>query len=229
MRLLAPLKNLRVWQSPSVIVLVLANLIPLGGVWFFGWQVFPLMFLFWIENVMVGVINVFKIIMAGGRAVSPVVKFFLVPFFCFHYGLFTLVHGAFVFVLFGKDFGGGKGFFPVPGDWRDLVLQTQLGWAVLALGLSHGFSFIWNYVGRGEYRTASVALVMLQPYGRIIVLHLAILGGGFLVVSMGTPAAGLVLLVVLKIGLDLLAHVNQHAREANKVGATSAPTKQSNR
>jgi hypothetical protein len=51
---------------------------------------------------------------------------------------------------------------------------------------------------------------MMQPYGRVVVLHLAILGGGFLVMLMGMPVAGLVLLIVLKIGLDVLAHAKQH-------------------
>ena len=51
----------------------------------------------------------------------------------------------------------------------------------------------------------------MQPYGRVVVLHLAILGGGFLVMVMGMPVVGLALLIALKIGLDVLAHAKQHA------------------
>jgi hypothetical protein len=97
MSLIEPLKNANVWKSPSVIVLVLANLIPLGGVLFFGWQVFPIMFLFWLENVVVGAFNVVKMILARGPGSHVGVKLFLVPFFTVHYGIFTLVHGVFVF------------------------------------------------------------------------------------------------------------------------------------
>ena len=43
------------WQRPSVIALVLANLVPVFGVFYFHWEVFPLMFLFWSENVIIGV------------------------------------------------------------------------------------------------------------------------------------------------------------------------------
>ena len=106
--IIAPLKNLAVWQSPSVIVLVLANLIPLGGVVFFGWQVFPIMFLFWLENVVVGAFNVLELIMAGGSGSPAAVKIFLVPFFTLHYGIFTLVHGVFVFTMFGADWRGAQ-------------------------------------------------------------------------------------------------------------------------
>jgi hypothetical protein len=45
----------------------------------------------------------------------------------------------------------------------------------------------------------------------VVVLHLAILGGGFLVMLMGMPVVGLTLLIALKIGLDVLAHAKQHA------------------
>ena len=71
MSLIEPLKNLHVWKSPSVIMLVLANLIPLGGVLFFGWQVFPIMFLFWFENVVVGVFHALKMLLAGGGPRRP--------------------------------------------------------------------------------------------------------------------------------------------------------------
>ena len=210
MSLIEPLKNAGVWKSPSVIVLALANLIPLGGVLFFGWQVFPIMFLFWFENVVVGGFNVLKMILARGAGSQAGVKLFLVPFFIVHYGIFTAVHGAFVFVLFGADFRGSKDALPDFYLVRDLVTQQHLGWAVLGLMVSRGFSFVTNYVLNGAYRTAIAPVLMIQPYGRVIVLHVAILGGGFLVMLMGAPAAGLALLVLLKIGLDVLAHAKQH-------------------
>jgi len=215
MNLIAPLKNASVWKSPSVIVLVLANLIPLGGVLFFGWQVFPIMFLFWLENVVVGGFNILKMLLARGSG-SPVgVKLFLVPFFTVHYGIFTLVHGAFVFAMFGTDWRAGAGPFPSITTVSDLVTQQHLGGAMLGLVASHGFSFLRNYVGNGAYRSTAVATLMIQPYGRVVVLHLAILGGGFLIMLMGMPAAGLALLIILKIGLDVLAHAKQHALGAN--------------
>jgi len=214
MNLIEPLKNPGVWKSPSVIALVLANLIPLGGVLFFGWQVFPIMFLFWLENVVVGAFNVVKMLLARGAGSHVGVKLFLVPFFTVHYGIFTFVHGVFVFAMFGADWrGGGFGSGPFPSFDRvqDLVTQQHLGWAVVGLVVSHGFSFATNYLLNGVYRTASAPVIMMQPYGRIVVLHLAILGGGFLVVFMGMPAVGLALLIALKICLDVLAHAKQHA------------------
>lgn len=92
-----------------------------------------------------------------------------------------------------------------PVSW--LVVMT----AALVLLVSHGFSFLFNYFGAGEYRTAQLNAPMGRPYGRVVVLHLAILGGGFLVLTLGSPLVPLALLVLLKTGLDLRAHVREHA------------------
>ena len=222
MKLIDPLKNPGVWRTPSVLVLLLANLVPLAGVVFFGWSVLPVMFLFWLENVVVGIFNVLKLICVGGCGAQRVIKFFLVPFFCFHYGIFTLVHGVSVFALFGAGQFTSQNAFPDFQQLRDFVANQHLGWAMLALVLSHGFSFVWNFILRGEYLATNVAVLMAQPYGRVVVLHVAIIGSGFLIVAMGAPTAGLTLLVMLKIVLDVLAHSKEHA--LNKVKTPAQET-----
>lgn len=219
MKLIDPLKNPGVWRTPSVLVLLLANLVPLAGVVFFGWSVFPVMLLFWLENVVVGIFNVLKLICVGGRGAQHVIKFFLVPFFCFHYGIFTLVHGVFVFALFGAGQFTSQNVFPDFQQLRDFVANQHLGWAVLALVVSHGFSFVWNFILRGEYLATNVAVLMAQPYGRVVVLHVAIIGSGFLIIAMGAPAAGLALLVALKIAVDVLAHAKEHSLNKAKTPA----------
>src|SRR6266567_8023040 len=76
---------------------------------------------------------------------------------------------------------------------------------------SHAVSFAFNYIGGGEYRTAALASLMSRPYGRVMVLHVVIMEGGFLVQGLGAPLAAIALLVVLKTGLDLVGHVREHA------------------
>lgn len=45
----------------SLASLVAANLIPLVGVFFFGWEVGPILLLYWSENLVVGGYNVLKV------------------------------------------------------------------------------------------------------------------------------------------------------------------------
>ena len=47
----------------------------------------------------------------------------------------------------------------------------------------------------------------MQPYQRVVVLHVTVLAGGFVVLLLGQPTLALVLLVLLKTGADLRAHV----------------------
>ena len=201
-------------MTPSVVVLVGANLFPLCGVLFQGWRVFPLVLLFWMENVIVGVFFILRLVAARlpemQRGTGLIAKLFLVPFFAFHYGLFTMVHGVFVFALFGREMGDPGAFLPAV----DAIGKYHLLPAVLALALSHGFSYAWNYLGKGEFRRAAMPHLMLGPYGRVVVLHLAIMGGGFLVMALKSPLAGLVLLLVLKICLDVAAHSREHRKAA---------------
>ena len=49
-------------QKPSAIVLVLANVLPLAGVFFWGWSVSNVVALYWLENVILGFMNVLKMI-----------------------------------------------------------------------------------------------------------------------------------------------------------------------
>lgn len=207
--------------SPSALALVAANLVPLAGVLFLGWSVFATLLLFWLENVIVGGFNVLR--MAWARPHNPALwagKLFLIPFFIIHYGMFVTVHGIFVLAFFGGVGAGAlSGGFPGPATFLHAVQGAGITLAALALVASHGFSFLFNYLGAGEYRTVPLEALMRGPYGRVVVLHLVILGGGFLVMTLGSPLVPLALLVVLKTGLDLVAHTREH-----KGAAASAET-----
>ena len=191
-------------MTPSQVTLVLANAVPLVGVLLLGWTVFPLLLLYWLENVVVGAFNVLKMLLA--KPAEPVYwagKLFLIPFFIVHFGGFTFVHGVLVVAFFGP-----KGIQPfdlltaVPAAIR----ANQLGWGVLSLIASHGFSFYWNYVKNGEYQRASLQALMGQPYSRVIVLHLTVLFGGWIIMLLGSPVRALLVLVALKTAADWRGH-----------------------
>lgn len=195
---------------PSALGLILANCWPIYGVLVLEWKVFPVIFLFWLENLVIGVLNVLRMLIAAPRNQAYwVAKAFLIPFFCIHFGLFAFVHGVLVMGFFGGMFRTGA---PFPGTdiIAGFIRQYQLGWPIIALAASHSISFILNYVGEGEYLRANPLFLMQQPYGRVVVLHVTILAGGFLITLLNAPIAGLLLLVVLKTGLDLRAHLREH-------------------
>ena len=180
---------------PSAIGLVVANLVPLVGVLFFGWSLFGVMWLYWAENGVIGAFALLRILTAGEGHGQ---KLGMAPFFVVHYGLFWTVHGAFVVSTFGDDVGlwANHGGLQVEG--------------IVALALSHGASFVLNYLARGEWRTAAPGAEMFKPYGRVVLLHVVILAGGFLAEATGSGVVALALLVGLKTALDLGVHLVGH-------------------
>jgi len=205
-------ENPRRWDI-STAALVVANATPLFGVLFLHWQVFPLLLLYWLENVVVGIFNVLR--MATADPADPgswIGKLFMIPFFCVHYGMFCYVHGIFVFALFGRSQFGEP--FQVLHNVLPAIQKTGLGFAALSLASSHAISFVVNYIHGGEYRRASLSLLMAQPYTRVMILHFTILIGGFAMMALGSPLYGLLLLVAIKTGVDVTAH----RRERQKLG-----------
>ncbi|GGC53642.1 hypothetical protein GCM10007209_14220 [Haloferax sulfurifontis] len=207
---------------------MVANLVPLVGVVWFDWSLKALLVAYWLESGVVGLLNVPKILAASGRgdggsSINATVNgrqvdlsppddprdgFHLYPsnvpiagFFAMHYGIFWVVHGVFVWSFDAFAVGGVGG--------------VPLGAVFLAAGatvLSHGGSFAVNFVGREEYRSVSPGKQMSEPYRRVIVLHLTIVLGAFLVAASGAPAAALVVMVVVKTALDAGAHLREHVR-----------------
>ena len=55
---------------------------------------------------------------------------------------------------------------------------------------------------------------MGQPYKRIIVMHITIILGGFMVAALDSTLPALLLLVVLKLAVDLHSHLKEHGEVA---------------
>lgn len=237
----------------AVVALVVANLIPLIGVLFFGWSVWNILVIYWLENGIVGLINVLKMAVATGDEVTPGVTFMvngrpatsatkmgLIPFFIVHYGIFWFVHGIFIFLLpqflgsnptcAGPSFpGGAPPPFPLPADltnactgaFGDIVWSNVLI-AGVALFISHGASFLFNYVGRAEYLATTPMRQMGAPYGRVMILHVTIIFGAFAVAALGAPIGALLILVALKTIFDLTLHLRERHQADARIPADTA-------
>ncbi len=180
----------------AVALLVITNLIPLAGVLWLGWNLMLILALYWIENGIVGVINVLKILMAqgtaqpsmrvsiNGRPATDLSRTGMAGFFCLHYGIFWVVHGIFVFTFIPLMTGMGGSRRRLRQSVRALPRTCRmLAFGTLGLAVSHGVSFWTNYVGGREYLALSPAAVMIQPYGRLVILHVTIIIGAFVSIA----------------------------------------------
>lgn len=203
-------------RTPAEITLIATNLLPLAGVLLWGWKAFDILFLYWAENVVIGIFNVLKMIFLIKRR-KIWLAFPIVPFFVFHYSGFVAVHGVFVVLLFGLALTKNAAGQPpnIEDVLHGIVTDPFFGLAAAALVFSHGVSFFVNYLGRDEIARTSLPDLMVAPYGRIVVMHLTILIGGFVAMAAGQPLWALVLLTVMKTAGDLRAHRRSHANIQN--------------
>jgi len=215
-----------------LIALVAANLIPFWGVVFWGWDAFNMVLLYWSENIAVGFYNILKMAFAKvNKPVEHLGKLFMIPFFTVHYGGFCAVHGFFVLMLFGKGDGGSLQGNSWPCFFVFLqmllnvlkhiysIMPQAMLYAMGALFVSHGVSFVYNYLIKGEYAKARPDKLMGSPYARIVIMHLAVLFGAFLTTALGSPVGILIILVGLKTSLDVIFHLRQHKKHQAKTAS----------
>ena len=192
----------------SMLVLVAANLIPLFFVLLGEWTLQEVMVLFWAESAIIGFYTLLKMaVVAKWWAPFPGL------FFLGHFGGFMSLHFLFIYMLFVR---GINAHTPDPGALEALGNLFMPLWpALLGLFLSHGVSFALNFIGQREYEGTKVQDLMKAPYGRIVVMQLTIIFGGWVVMLLKNTMPALVLLVVFKIVADLRAHYGEHAATEN--------------
>jgi hypothetical protein len=189
--------------SPSTLALITANLVPIAGAAFYGWNLGDVMVLYWAESAVVGFFNVCKIVVIG-RWLALLAG----PFFLGHFGGFMAIHFLFIYGLFIQGLQDTSG-----GDLGEVVqLFISLWPALAALFVSHAFSFHQNFMGRREYRGRTVQNQMSEPYSRIIFMHLVLIFGGGLTLVLGEPTPVLLIVIALKIWLDIRAHLKQRSK-----------------
>ena len=209
-----------------LISLLVANTVPLWGVFFLGWDAFLIVLLYWAENLIIGFYTILKIAFVKvPRLNEHLAKLFVIPFFIIHYGGFVGVHGLFILFLFGKSRNPP---LPVGNTWPCFLVFVQLllgvirqMWLIVPDGMllplaiflaSHGVSFVHNFLIKGEYALTDPGKLMGQPYSRIVIMHIAILAGAFLAAAFKSPLPILMVLIVLKTVLDVKLHLREHRK-----------------
>ncbi|HLD36766.1 MAG TPA: DUF6498-containing protein [Planctomycetota bacterium] len=167
-----PLSN-KIRSFPAII-LIAANIFPLFAVLFMGWDVFMLLLLYLAETAVIGIYGVLKLLI-----VAKFWSIFIVPIFIFAYGMIMMIP----FVIIGGLYDSqhrAAGHNPA-----DMIPDLLKG--VIAYAVSHGISFVWNYLGKKEYQGMTIEKQMQDSFQRIILLFIATLAGIFLYIMKEIP------------------------------------------
>ena len=214
--------NFRSYLTP--LILIAANSIPLIGLIIWDWDTFMILILYCSETFIIGIYNFLEILLA--QKTHWGFNIFMSLFFLIHFNTFVLVQTVFVVVFSSMNISElnnsvpdeADGLIEITEQSEALLNNPYLIESIAALIISHGFSFLFHYLGGKEFQRAEAGKLMLEPYGRIIVQQLTVIFVGFaILIFASTAKALLVLLVVLKIIMDLRAHIKQHRKFNSKL------------
>lgn len=215
-------------MTPSVnlskISLIVANLIPLVGVLIWSYDLKSIMFIYWMESLVIVLFNYFKIKkakggisseqMLNGNVSSVMLARYLVDhsnpksistLFILKYGFLFICYGLFIINVFG-----------MPEISGNVILIN-----IAILFLSHFISYKVNFIGKEEFLKVSPSYLVSQPQGRLLVMHVTIIAMGFFLVELGQPIYALVIMIILKIIVDLISHSYEHKKIESMVKINS--------
>jgi Family of unknown function (DUF6498) len=185
--------------SANFLLILIVNLIPVYGVLYWDWQGFDLLFLYWLENWIVGFFMILRLVIHRYQGVGDVIGTILtMPFTAFHYSAFCIGHGIFILVLFKKIDGD-----PLVGMWSlviSLVQTPEIMFALAGLLLTHFIRWIKTIIKAPFYPGPVIG----SAYGRILLTHLTIFACAFGLFWLGSSEFGLLFLVLVKLAIDLI-------------------------
>lgn len=175
-------------------IIILANLLPVYGVWFMGWSAVEVFIVYAMETLILGILTVFKLLIAtlargtdtwyNKGVQSTVSGLFFIVFFIMHYGIFTLVQTSIFAGVSGITPSGKSPEYFFFHFWE--FINQDIGIMLLIFMLSYLLRDLLPFLIRKEYLHAPMLMLMFQPYGRIIIQQFTvILGSMFLTFKLG--------------------------------------------
>jgi hypothetical protein len=185
--------------------------------------------LYWLENGVIGFFNIIKMHFAQGQfgeslerpymeySTNQQVRKYKATskdgpsplFFLVHYGGFFMIHGFFLMQEF-RD----STLTVFKDNGKTLIVF------LLSLFIVYTFSLVFDYFGKKQYKYTNRTILMFSPYLRVVIIHLIILLGAFLVREQQL----IFIFIIFKIIADLFFYI-KIASQGNLL-ETSSPSEQ---
>ncbi len=202
---------LSLFNEPRSWIIILSNLYIFYGIYALDWSIFIVMALFWAENIIIGVFNMFKLmsypkpmtLMHDGSSPVPYRIMIGIIWFAFLLG-FCHVHAIFIHSLFAE---GPEKLWPDGLYLLEKMVQSpEMMYALAAISGSYAYDFIYRYLYKNEREDTHILALTMGPFFKVAVLHLTIIFGGMVIGFFGAPMVAVIILVVLKILVELVTH-----------------------
>ena len=192
----------RTYRDPIACLILVVDVFPILAILWLRWRAEALVFLYWLENLVIGGIALAQLILVSRAAGPQGLKLaaILGPFFIFHFGLFCYVHGIFLHTFVALSSGTDPGFLgPLGLVARALSSGAYLP-AFLCLIIALQIVLLFRDFLQAEAHTKrDIRAEMSAPYQRIVILHLALFAGAASLIVLGDPLLGVLALLGLRI------------------------------
>lgn len=208
----------RLLHDPALLILFISNLLPLAGVWWWGWDVFQILILFWTQTVLTVAFTLLHVRKLPAETLGTItVNGVERP--ATHRDLLLIIGGVglvfcgahllFLWVMFSgewsKTIHGPASFFHhmvmASGAWVALLIAAIGG--IIGYLLTPPRSRFLRWIGFAERKNGEeLGAVLLALFKRVALMQVAIIFGAMLANSFGSMAP-LMILVGLKTLADL--------------------------
>lgn len=162
-----------------------ANILPILGVWFWGWSAVEVFTVYALETLIVGMLTLLKMLVVtlvrktdiwyNQGSSSRVSGLFFMVFFTLHFGLFAAVQTS-IFSQVAQITPPGSGTLHFFFHWYTYVNQ-DIAIMLCAFVVSYFARDFIPFIVSGKYREVSLMRVMFQPYGRIFIQQFTVIAG----------------------------------------------------
>lgn len=191
--------------------LIVANLLPVVGVFFWNWSPTEVFMVYALETIIIGLFTLLKmgVVTAvrktddwpnAGKTTRQSGLFFML-FFLIHYGMFVAIQTGLFIQVSGIGSKYHIGFFEFFIHWPRL-LGPDAWYMLTGFLVCYGFAFVWNFLRTGQYKTISMAVLMFQPYGRIFIQQITVILGSIFL-SFGAGKIFILIFAAVKIFFEV--------------------------
>lgn len=205
-------------------LLIAANLLPIWGVWFKGWDAKVMFLVYCLESVIVGLYNLLQMWLVtlikkkdnweSNGSSSLVSGYFFMLFFLFHYGFFIFVQLK-IFLSVVPINGLSDNVFAFVTQPQK-YLPTYAIWLLLYFIVTYGIVVMKDFMLTGLYKTMDLGTLMFAPYGRIFVQQFVVIVGSFALLFNKEGKIFILVFAVCKIVFELLIDYKKIIEEAVK-------------
>src|SRR5574343_31937 len=193
--------------------MIAVNLIPIWGVWFHQWNAREVFLIYCLETILIGLVNILRMSITSfyrkedvwnstGSQHTMASSWFFICFFAVHYGFFVSIQLFIFWGTSGAETALGISALQFVFHFPKYLSTDSLYWLGTML-ISYLMIVLKEFILSGKYKTASLSLLMFEPYERIIIQQFTVIVGS-LFLGLGAGKIFITIFAGMKIFVEVI-------------------------